>query len=355
MVKTIVFLLAVYCGTLSAQQSVDGYLSIAFGHHKNGQLDSAELYYGKAIRLADTSAIARFNRANIYWAQKEYDKTMADIQRTLALKPTYDQALYMRANLYAMNDESDKALADADQLMKVNPAYNGVYSLRGQIHFRMGNTAKACADFLTGKEKKEPDAEALYNDFCLGLASDGTPLPEELDYNFADGGAPWVESFKSDTKEMLQLRFVREGKTLDVAQEAVSVIIQKNVRGMVPLDTIMNFMANQVMSESKNATKNVIERDNVSEFPRIFFTVSNPDSSDKIVPQSQIYGVIKSHNAIYTMIWNIARPSLKKEEIQKWIGIFKKQTILVSRPMRPIDVKSPSNKKSPSSKKSQKK
>ncbi|MFN5309209.1 MAG: tetratricopeptide repeat protein [Candidatus Kapaibacterium sp.] len=346
MVKTVVILLASICLTASAQQSVDGYLSIAFGHHKNGQLDSAELYYGKAIRLADTSAIARFNRANIYYGKKEFDKTMADVQRTLALKPTYDQALYMRANLYAMNDETDKALADAEKLVQVNPQYMGVYSLRGQIYFRMGNAAKACADFLTGKDKKEPDADALYNDYCLGLAPDGTPLPEELERNFADGGAAWVESYKSDTKEMLQLRYVREGNSLDAAQEAISVIIQKNVRGIVPLDTIMNFMANQVMNDSKNATKKVIERDNSSAFPRLFFTVSNPDSTDKIVPQSQVYCVIKSHNAIYTMIWNIARPSLKNEEIQKWIAIFKKQRLLISQPVRGIDINAPSNKKS---------
>lgn len=311
-------------------QTVDGYLSIAFGHHKNGQLDSAEIYYGKSIRLKDTSAIARFNRANIYMSRKDYGKAMEDVNRTLELKPNYDQGLYLRANIHALNDDAQKALEDLEKLAKSNPGFGGLYSLRGQVHYRLGQTGKACADFLTGKQKNEQDANELYNEYCLGLGTDGNPIPESLDYNFDDGGKKWVEAFKSDTKDMLQLRYVREGNTMDVAQEAVTILVQKNTRGKIPLDTIMNFMSSQMIRDSKNAKATTLEREDNAEYPRIYFMVQNPDSTEKVVPQTQVYGVIKSHNAIYTMIWNIARPTVTKEEITKWVTMFKKQKIKFS-------------------------
>jgi len=329
MMKFIV-IAALLIHTAVEAQTVEGYLSIAFGHHKNGQLDSAEIYYGKSIRLRDTSSIARFNRANIYMSRKDFANAMIDANRTLELKPNYDQALYMRANLHAMNDNPQKALEDADQVVKTNPNYEGIYSLRGQIHYRLGQAGKACADFTIGKQKNEQDAKDLYNEFCLGLSADGTPIPETLDYNFDDGGKKWVEAYKSDTKELLQIRLVREGNTMDMAQEAISILTQKNARGKIPLDTIMNFMAGQVLHDSKNATVKVIEREDNAEYPRIFFMVQNPDSTEKVVPQTQVYGVIKTHNSIYTMIWNIASTAVAQQDVNKWITMFKKQRVKTS-------------------------
>lgn len=326
MMKFIV-MAALLIQTAMQAQTVEGYLSIAFGHHKNGQLDSAEIYYGKSIRLRDTSSIARFNRANIYMGRKDFARAMEDASRTLELKPNYDQALYMRANLHAMNDDAQKALVDINKLVSVNANFEGVYSLRGQIYYRLGETGKACADFITGKQKNEPDAADLHKEFCLGLAPDGTPIQESLDYNFEDGGKKWVEAYKSDTKELLQIRLVREGNTMDMAQEAISILTQKNTRGKIPLDTIMNFMAGQVVNNSKNATVKVIEREDNAEYPRIFFIVQNPDSTEKAVPQSQVYGIIKTYNSIYTMIWNITNPAVSQQDINKWVAIFKKQKV----------------------------
>lgn len=69
----------------------------------------------------DNLASAYSNRGVAYYSKGQYDKTIADNDRAIALKPDFANAFYGRGMAYARLGQCDRGMADANESFRLDP------------------------------------------------------------------------------------------------------------------------------------------------------------------------------------------------------------------------------------------
>ena len=93
-----------------------------------GNCDAAIADYTQSIALDPQMATAYNNRAYTYMAKQDYASALPDLDRAIALRPDYVNALMNRGDIYNYyyKIDFDKAIADYDRVLALAPQHTSV-------------------------------------------------------------------------------------------------------------------------------------------------------------------------------------------------------------------------------------
>lgn len=138
---------------------------------KKGVLDSAEILIEKAIELDPRNFTAFNNRAylkrELNYPPKE---VIADLKRSLEIKPGYDMALFSLANYAFDLKHYNKTIELANQVISLSDYIDvgpdeiqQLYAIRGESYKNLENYDKAISDLQTALRMK-PDIASSYKE-----------------------------------------------------------------------------------------------------------------------------------------------------------------------------------------------
>jgi len=164
------------------QSTVYFYRGLAY--YYRGDYDRSIANYDQAIQLKPAYAEAHNNRGVAYLAKGDYDRAIADFNQAIQLQPDDATAYNNRGGAYRAKGDYDRAIADYGQAIKLEPDYAEAYSNRGVAYAEKGDRGQAIADFDQAILLK-PDLAEAYNNRGLACADKGDYDRAIADYDQA--------------------------------------------------------------------------------------------------------------------------------------------------------------------------
>jgi len=138
------------------------------------QYDSSLVNYNKSIALDSLSAPSYNGRGALYYYfLDQNDKALDDFNRAIKLDPNSFHAYYNRGIIYRLNGLNEKAIVDYTISLKLHPKNHLAYRDRGLSYMNLRNYKKAIRDFLKAikyntsvNPYEKTDDNELYNDVC---------------------------------------------------------------------------------------------------------------------------------------------------------------------------------------------
>ncbi len=116
-----------------------------------------------AIEKFDKSPTAFKARGGGYSDTKQYDKALADYNRTIFLKSDYPDAYNDRGLVYFQLEKYDTAIADFSRAVELKKDYPTAYYNRGVAYFNFKKNREAVMDYSTAIQQNPKMAEAFNN------------------------------------------------------------------------------------------------------------------------------------------------------------------------------------------------
>lgn len=102
-----------------------------------GRLGEARNIFSELIDKAPDFAEGWNQRATVLFFLDEYEASLADIERTLALEPRHYGAIFGKALIFNAFGQYQQALQALHEMEQVNPHARGIARLRSQIEASM--------------------------------------------------------------------------------------------------------------------------------------------------------------------------------------------------------------------------
>jgi protein O-mannosyl-transferase len=134
----------------------------AYGALGNYPASLADL--NKSIELKPDNKNAYFNRSIVYFNMQNYEGALGDYSTYLKYVPDDASILYERGMLYRSMKRSNEAIADLTKAIQINPKQALSYYERGRAYLDLGNTANGRADlqkYVQMGGKLRPEEQAL--------------------------------------------------------------------------------------------------------------------------------------------------------------------------------------------------
>lgn len=132
---------------------------LAFAEKKEPAL--AQQDFESALQIDSTLAAAWIELGKIHDDAGDYNTSVAEYSRAIALDPSSSEAYFYRGATL-LNVDVDRAILDYDQAIRINPNYGDAFVLRGIAHFRKGKRDRALADWTDALDVSGERADALY-------------------------------------------------------------------------------------------------------------------------------------------------------------------------------------------------
>ena len=129
---------------------------------QSNDLDSADKDFKKAVALDKNKANANLAIGMAYARTPNFALAIPYLSKSIELQP-HAQAYFIRADVYTANKEYAKAIADCDKAIGLDSNFFPAYLQRGAAHFRAGSADKALADFSKAVELNPNAAIAHMN------------------------------------------------------------------------------------------------------------------------------------------------------------------------------------------------
>ena len=127
------------------------------------RLESGVELIDKALAIKPDYAEALNNRGNALKELKRFDEALASYDRALAIQPAYAEALYNRGNVLQELKRFDEALASYDKALAIQPADAEALNSRGNALKELKRLDDALASYDKALAIKPDYAEALNN------------------------------------------------------------------------------------------------------------------------------------------------------------------------------------------------
>ena len=138
----------------AAPASPADYLALGDAAYERGDCAAAVEAYSRAIDLDPADAEAYNNRAYVRMRQQRYADALPDLDRAIALRPTYVHALMNRGDIYNYYYAIDRAraVADYDRIIAQGPAARRGTSVCGHrmLALNDGWGPRILVDMLSG-------------------------------------------------------------------------------------------------------------------------------------------------------------------------------------------------------------
>jgi Flp pilus assembly protein TadD len=121
--------------------SVEALLAAGRDALDDGDLEGALIVFGDAVRKAPNFAEAWNARATAHYLAGNYERSLADIRRTLTLEPRHFGALSGRGLCLMKLERPRDALAAFEASLEINPHQPGVRANRRLLQERLGEEA----------------------------------------------------------------------------------------------------------------------------------------------------------------------------------------------------------------------
>ena len=115
-------------------------------------------------KLSDTTtASVLFSRARSYFTQGEYDRSIADYDQIIRLRPADAAAFSNRGLCFIKKKDYDRAMSDLNRAISLNSNSSAAFSNRGLVHEAKKQFDPAIADFTAAIKLNPQDALAFGN------------------------------------------------------------------------------------------------------------------------------------------------------------------------------------------------
>ena len=163
---------------LSAEMAYLSLFTVGMACYTAEDWDGAVARFGDALNQtaepvpALNQSMVYFYRGGAYYRKGDYDRTIANLDQAIQLKPD-DAAFYNNRGLaYYLKHNYDCAIADYDQAIKLQPKYVEAYGNRGLAYAGKGDLDRAIADYDQAIQLR-PDDDASYNNRGLAYTDKG--------------------------------------------------------------------------------------------------------------------------------------------------------------------------------------
>ena len=116
---------------------------------KKRDLDRSTADYNDAIRLKPRYTDAFFNRGQNWYEKHDYDRGIADHNEVVRINLHDGEAIYFRGWGYYSKGQYDQAIADYSEAIRLKPDFDWIYINRGLAWEKQGDLGRAIADFET--------------------------------------------------------------------------------------------------------------------------------------------------------------------------------------------------------------
>jgi tetratricopeptide (TPR) repeat protein len=134
-----------------------------FAYALRNDYDRAIADYDKSVGIDPTSAKTLDLRGNAYRGRHDEDHAIADYDQAIKLDPN-DAVLFRDRGLaYRAKHDFDRALADYNQALQIDPGYRDAINERGLTYDNKGDYDRAIADFSEAARIDPTFAQAFFN------------------------------------------------------------------------------------------------------------------------------------------------------------------------------------------------
>ena len=162
----------------AAPNAPEGYIARAVYAAEQGQFREAVDDLDLALRADSTSAAAWEYKAELLYNARNFEATMATLNRCIAMAPTSTACLLRRAEMNIHLNQVERAFDDLNAALKLDNQLHEAYWMKGKLYEGLGDLELARSSFVTAVEVR-PD---FYDGFiALGLfcAAQGDRLAAE--------------------------------------------------------------------------------------------------------------------------------------------------------------------------------
>ena len=124
---------------------------------------------------------AYISRGQIYYEKDDYDRAIADFNKSMTYQPSYIQLAYgNRGNAYMMKGDNDKAIDSYSVAISLDKNYTAAFTGRGLVYEKTGEIDKAREDYnaalrVTSNFQDEKWAKDTARRHLDGLAAPASP------------------------------------------------------------------------------------------------------------------------------------------------------------------------------------
>lgn len=148
-------------------------------------LEKFELSYAKAISLNPNEPSIYYGRAFDYGGFKQYEKSIADINKVLELDEGNLRANDLLATIYLAQEKYDDLIKICDRIIKLDPTFASAYDNRSYAYYMAGKYDLAILDSYNALSLDDKDSRIRGNfitfskkNFTLGLAKISSLIKE---------------------------------------------------------------------------------------------------------------------------------------------------------------------------------
>jgi tetratricopeptide (TPR) repeat protein len=113
-------------------------------------------------------AIAYIYRGIAYYRKDDYESSITDFGKAIALNPKEPLAHFNRGISYAAKGNLPQAIIEYSKAIKMNPKHVNSYINRGAAYFYLGKKEEALNDYRKALDLKPDDADAIKGLQSLG-------------------------------------------------------------------------------------------------------------------------------------------------------------------------------------------
>ena len=158
------FFTVFFCAVAYSQEAPAGPLEQGKKCLAAGQTGEAIKEFSRLIDAGPATAWeAYYNRGIARRAQGDVDEAIADLTKTIAINPVFDDAYFYRAIAYRNKGRFSEAVSDLDHFLEVHPGNAEAYCNRANAYAASGQSEAALTDYARAITLNKDYSEAYLN------------------------------------------------------------------------------------------------------------------------------------------------------------------------------------------------
>ena len=136
---------------------------LAIQNHQNNNLQDAQNYYQKVLKINPNHSQALNNIAVFFTNSKDYQKAKSCYEKAVEINPNYADAHYNLGNIFKKLGDLQKALSCYEKVIKINPNYTVAHNNLGIIYSDLEENQKALSCYEKAIKINPNYADAHHN------------------------------------------------------------------------------------------------------------------------------------------------------------------------------------------------